>query len=211
MEQREILYTTAVKELQILLHYCPDKELVHSFLTFPYAIPIAKGDDVEVITVEELFQLQQYRRDFHLILQCLDFLVDRNKAHPWPYILRGRALWAIQYYVAARQDLEKASSFEKAFITQRLLAETDYFLKRYPQALNEVNLLLDTHPENGRLYVTRHLIYCALAELYHSKDQRNTYLSSAIQDLKTASFLAPRMLPHLQLLIEDLKKRLQTT
>lgn len=208
-----MLYRTAIKELLFLLSSCDDKALVESFLGFYFVLPIARNipdpyqeHNLKIITIQELFSLST-EQDFNLILQGLDLLVERNEDNAWAYILRARALWAVQYYAAAKQDLEKSLTLKYTFTAHRMLAETCFFLKKYPQALNIVQRLVSEYADNGRLYVIRYLIYCALADIT-AGDQKEKYIQEAIANLEKASALTPRMYSQLQLLITHLKKRI---
>lgn len=213
--ERKILYETSAKEIATLLEKCSDERIHTTLACIRHVLPMRTDiEDVyaehnlSVIDFQELLQLKEPLRDFNLILQSLDSLVEKYAENAWAYILRARALWGIEYYAAALQDIEKAQNLlPNMLLLERMRAETLFFLERYYPALNLISSLIDAFPNNGRNYIVRYLIWCGLANRSDTlPHERTIYLNAAIADLEKASSVTPKQAAKIQLLVNRLKE-----
>lgn len=213
--ERLQMYQTSVKELVTLLEKCQDERIHTTLSCIRHVLPIRldvddvySEDNLHVIDFLELLQLKEPFRDYNLILQSLDSIVEKYPQNAWAYILRARVLWGVEYYSAALQDIEKASSLlPNILLLERMRAETLFFLERYYPALNLISSLIDTFPNNGRNYIVRYLIWCGLANRADTlPHERTIYLNAAIADLEKASAVTPKQAIKIQMLVERLKE-----
>lgn len=214
MLERQMLYNTAIKELSYLFMHCPDSTLLESLFLSIHVVPISwqendryKEENLKTKTFQELLFLKDYLHDYNLILLSLDNLVDRYPNNAWPYIFRARALWGIQYYQAAKQDLEKAYAYEPLLLVERLLVETEFFKKNYFEAMSRIQRIITLHPEDGRSYMLRHLIYREFSNALE-EPQKTIYLKKSLLDLEKAITLTPKLATKLQPLVENLKRKI---
>jgi tetratricopeptide (TPR) repeat protein len=213
MNTRLIGYQASIKDLSSLLRMCKDQAIHDTLACIKHVVPIAYDQDdiyaetnLQTLDFEDLLTLTR-PQDYNLLILSLDTLVAKFPQNEWVYYLRARALWGIEYFAAAFEDLEKARPYAtQQLLLHRMRAETLFFLKRYYHALALINMLIEYFPTHSRNYIVRYLVWCGLAEQEDQINQRVIYINAAIADLEKASTISPNNAQKLQLLVEQLKK-----
>lgn len=185
------LYQSSVAQLTHLIEQAPEEIQQQFHGKICYHI-YAHQPKQEIITWAKAIRLYSPDKDFANIIAILDLLVQNKPDNAWSYVLRARALWGIQYYAAAFQDLHKAICLDNDNYTAKVLfCYTLLFLNR----LEEAELYaLKLRSEFGNQFPTLlmlHFLYEKRGIAYEDVVLRMEYFNEALKVLREAKLLYP--------------------
>ena len=131
-------------------------------------------------------------RDFHIILHSVDRHVLLNPENIWLRIARALLLFAIDYFSAARQDLEYVLYKDPSHIEAKLLlGESWYYSGQLDRAFSTISHVLKIHPTHIRANMARITICQALAKKSANAERQQMYYDLALADLSLLMEISP--------------------
>jgi tetratricopeptide (TPR) repeat protein len=186
-EERHLLYTQAAMQLKTITSNCTSST-VKKFLNERIHYQDLPNGSCRVCNWSDLLALENPTQDYLAILQILDVLVLAYPTDSYPYTLRARALWGIQYYKAAYEDLQKALIYSpNSIYLEVMLIYSLYFMHKHNEGLEKITDLIQQNSTISELYVVRHYIFRGLAE----QSKKDIYLQLAKWDVQKAERLTP--------------------
>lgn len=204
------LYRSSVAQLQYLLEQAP-KDIQRRFSSTVCYHLYAHQTKQEIITWKRVSQLQNPDQDYRSIVCMMDVLVETYPEQVWAYILRARALWGIQYYVAAFQDLHTAIKLDPENYTAKLLfCYTLLFLNKLDEVEVFAKSLRTEFGEQFSTLLMLHFLYEKQGINAKDGEDRTKYFKDALFILSKAKLLYPTQVQKLQEHEERILERLET-
>lgn len=201
------MYRIAVGELQQILEQCPYTSVRQLITTS--TIETTQDGVPYTYSWQELCTLQNPDTDYALLMQILDTAIARYPHDSWLRCLRGRALWANDYFQAALEDLHIAlHGALNRTLPYILLGETYYLQNRYDAACAMLDKAIEAAPRSARAYLARALVYKSLAEESDTEEAYRVWLTLALEDLECALMLAPDQKPAFASLAHRIKQQI---
>lgn len=207
-ETRNTLYRVAVNELNQFLEACPYRTIYQYVVHYHRAIMPANNLEVALTpeaaevsdisyqhtakTWDELCELKEPELDYHLILQAIDMAIALFSRNAWLRCLRARALWALDHFPAAVEDLQQALRIQEGYpFALALLGETYYLMERIDEAIKMLSLVIEVKPDYPRAYYARALAFCVRAENKgYSREHKMLIYGNALKDIEHARSLS---------------------
>lgn len=190
---RHALYKMAVKQLQALIETCKEKSILRALNAVCYIVPDTFTGMYTTLKLNDLFYLHNPDKDYLLILQTFDTLVERFPESIYPRLLRARALWAIEYYAASLEDLSQIVYYDSNNVVIHLMiAFTLYFMKKFNESLTYIDSVLEQYPYKTEAYILKFFIFYSIATDEIKTEIKHQYYIYALYNMEKAVMLSPK-------------------
>lgn len=205
---RYSIYRASVVQLDKLIEDSPQEIRSQFHASICYHVYDQQQD---VITWPRVKALKSPDKDYSSIVSMMDCLVKFHEEEAWSYILRARALWGIEHYAAAFQDLHKALTIDSNNYTAKVLfCYTLIFLLKLPEAEVYAQKLLHEYGDQYSTYLMIHFLYEKQGIEENNIAMRVAHFKESLSILRKAKLLYPSHKIKLQQHEERLLERLDT-
>ena len=199
---RRAIYRIAVSDLQDLLESCPFKTLYMHIVNYV----IIQED--HRYTWDEACELECLERDYALIMETIEKVMECYPRNAWLRCFHARALWSYDSYTKALQELRAALVFQIDYpLALSLLGETYYLLGHYADALCYLDRTLSLTPLNARAYFARALTRDAHAQSTTDQELKRLEYTLALMDIEKAVTLSPHRASYFDSVAQRIRKQ----
>lgn len=157
---------------------------------------------------DALILLNNPEEDFYTVLHTLDNLISLYSHLPWLRCCRAFLLCGMEYYAAAREDIEAALYDDPHHLAaKQILAEIYYHSHHYEESFAAISDVIKQEPLCTRAYMDRVILCKVLAYRTKSTEEKKTFYEMALADLQKLMNLLPS--PEIESHIKGVRSRLE--